>query len=74
MPDVILWMICGSKRIAYYRIPAYDLLYSNTEDASGKICGQTVELSLKVRSMHVFKLLHIMFQVILTLLQTKYEE
>ena len=48
MPDVILWMICGSKRIAYYRIPAYDLLFSRNEDASGKLCGTTEEIRLKV--------------------------
>ncbi|XP_072177496.1 myoferlin-like [Diadema setosum] len=41
MPDVIVWMLSGSKRIAYYRIPAYDVLYSKRgEDACGKFCGK----------------------------------
>lgn len=48
MPDVIIWMISGDKRIAYYRMPAHQLLFSETEAACGKFCGKTVELQLKV--------------------------
>ncbi|EDO43088.1 predicted protein, partial [Nematostella vectensis] len=47
IPDVIVWMISGSERIAYYRIPAQEVLFSTTPDACGKICGKTVELRLK---------------------------
>lgn len=47
MPDVIIWMISGDKRIAYYRMPANQLLFSETEAACGKFCGKTVELQLK---------------------------
>lgn len=47
MPDVIIWMISGEKRIAYYRMPAHQLLFSETEVACGKFCGKTIELQLK---------------------------
>ncbi|XP_059157039.1 myoferlin-like isoform X3 [Physella acuta] len=47
MPDVIIWMISGQKRIAYYRIPAYDLLYNDNENLRGKHCGKLITLPLK---------------------------
>jgi hypothetical protein len=48
MPDVILWMISGEKRIAYYRIPANDLLYCANPDYIGKHCGKVQSIQLKV--------------------------
>lgn len=47
MPDVIIWMISGEKRVAYYRMPAHQLLFSETEVACGKYCGKTIELQMK---------------------------
>ncbi|XP_063963834.1 myoferlin-like isoform X10 [Lytechinus pictus] len=48
MPDVIIWMLSGSKRIAYTRFPAYHLLYSSRcEDACGKFCGKISSFFLK---------------------------
>ncbi|KAJ7375522.1 hypothetical protein OS493_040671, partial [Desmophyllum pertusum] len=47
MPDVILWMISGNKRVAYCRIPAHRLLFSETKEACGKFCGKPIELLLK---------------------------
>uniref|UniRef100_A0A3Q1GUG5 Myoferlin like n=1 Tax=Acanthochromis polyacanthus TaxID=80966 RepID=A0A3Q1GUG5_9TELE len=42
MPDVIIWMLRGEKRLAYARIPANQILYSNfSEQACGKHCGKT---------------------------------
>ncbi|XP_070962563.1 myoferlin-like isoform X3 [Oncorhynchus clarkii lewisi] len=42
MPDVIIWMLRGEKRVAYSRIPAYQLLYSTySEQACGQFCGRT---------------------------------
>ncbi|XP_019902368.2 myoferlin isoform X3 [Esox lucius] len=42
MPDVIIWMLRGEKRVAYSRIPAHQLLYStHSEQACGQFCGRT---------------------------------
>uniref|UniRef100_A0A3Q3ET99 Myoferlin like n=1 Tax=Kryptolebias marmoratus TaxID=37003 RepID=A0A3Q3ET99_KRYMA len=42
MPDVIIWMLKGEKRVAYARVPAHQILYSNfNEQACGKHCGKT---------------------------------
>ena len=48
MPDVVIWMMSGEKRIAYHRIPAYDLLYSPHEAARGKCCGQVLDRFMQV--------------------------
>ncbi|VDK71593.1 unnamed protein product [Dibothriocephalus latus] len=48
MPDVIIWMIAGDKRVAYFRIPAYDLLYSEEDLYRGRYCGVTRTIQLKV--------------------------
>uniref|UniRef100_A0A8C5XC17 Myoferlin n=1 Tax=Microcebus murinus TaxID=30608 RepID=A0A8C5XC17_MICMU len=48
MPDIIIWMIRGEKRLAYARIPAHQVLYSTSgESASGKYCGKTQTIFLK---------------------------
>ncbi|KAI3388907.1 hypothetical protein SNEBB_006737 [Seison nebaliae] len=47
IPDIIIWLITGSKRIAYYRIPANELLYSSDEKARGKYCGKLQNIFLK---------------------------
>ncbi|CAM9284115.1 unnamed protein product, partial [Lampetra planeri] len=42
MPDVIIWMLRGEKRVAYARVPAHQILYSDFgEQACGKHCGRT---------------------------------
>uniref|UniRef100_A0A8C9VK30 Myoferlin n=1 Tax=Scleropages formosus TaxID=113540 RepID=A0A8C9VK30_SCLFO len=42
MPDVIVWMLRGEKRVAYARIPANKVLYSTySEQACGQFCGKT---------------------------------
>ncbi|KAK5908525.1 hypothetical protein CgunFtcFv8_016574 [Champsocephalus gunnari] len=42
MPDVIIWMLRGEKRVAFARVPANQILYSDfSEQASGKHCGRT---------------------------------
>nr|XP_020638558.1 myoferlin isoform X2 [Pogona vitticeps] len=48
MPDVIIWMIRGEKRLAYARIPAHEVLYSTScPGGSGKYCGKTRTVFLK---------------------------
>ncbi|XP_033126409.1 myoferlin-like isoform X5 [Anneissia japonica] len=48
MPDVVIWMISGSSRIAYYRIPAYEILYSSRDpDACGRYCAKIQSIFLK---------------------------
>lgn len=47
VPDIIIWMISGSTRIAYHRIPAYKVLFSPREEACGQYCGKTIEIEMK---------------------------
>ncbi|XP_067657682.1 myoferlin-like isoform X1 [Haliotis asinina] len=47
MPDVVIWMISGEKRLAYYRIPANDLLYSANPSSRGRYCGRLQTIQLK---------------------------
>ncbi|WAR21900.1 MYOF-like protein [Mya arenaria] len=47
MPDVIIWMISGEKRIAYFRIPAHTLLYSKNPLYCGKNCGKMQSIQLQ---------------------------
>ncbi|XP_027056703.1 myoferlin-like [Pocillopora damicornis] len=56
MPDVVIWMMSGEKRIAYHRIPAYDLLYSTHAGARGKYCGKTLDLFMQYPGKKQFNL------------------
>lgn len=49
MPDVVIWMISGDKRLAYYRIPANEVLWSQNPDFIGRQCGRLQTLQLKVK-------------------------
>ena len=57
MPDVILWMISGEKRIAYYRVPAHQVLWSPNPNFRGKLCGKLSTIQLKVCFIHDISLL-----------------
>ena len=48
VPDVIIWMIAGDKRIAYFRCPANWVLWSANPDYRGKYCGKLDTIILKV--------------------------
>ncbi|XP_033757648.1 myoferlin-like isoform X3 [Pecten maximus] len=48
MPDVIVWMISGEKRIAYHRIPANEILYSTDPNYVGRNCGKLQSISLQL--------------------------
>ncbi|XP_028323587.1 myoferlin [Gouania willdenowi] len=42
LPDVIIWMLRGQKRVAYARVPANRILYSDfSKQANGEHCGKT---------------------------------
>ncbi|XP_069012004.1 myoferlin-like isoform X2 [Embiotoca jacksoni] len=48
MPDVIIWMLRGEKRVAYSRIPAHQVLFSTySEQACGQHCGKTQTIFLQ---------------------------
>ncbi|KAJ0060089.1 hypothetical protein NL108_003925 [Boleophthalmus pectinirostris] len=48
LPDVIIWMLRGEKRVAYSRIPAHQILYSTyNEQACGLHCGKTQTVFLQ---------------------------
>ena len=48
LPDVFLWMISDSKRVAYVRIPAEDLLFNLCEGDKGSHNGRVQTFFLKV--------------------------
>uniref|UniRef100_A0A3Q4AGS0 C2 domain-containing protein n=1 Tax=Mola mola TaxID=94237 RepID=A0A3Q4AGS0_MOLML len=48
LPDAIIWMLRGEKRVAYYRVPAHQILFSTySEQACGQHCGKTQTIFLK---------------------------
>ncbi|KAM6946878.1 fer-1-like protein 4 [Lycodopsis pacificus] len=47
IPDAFLWLLSGSKRLAYVRIPAYSILFSLVEEQSGRDCGKVTTLYMK---------------------------
>ena len=49
MPDIFIWLISNGKRLAYQRIPARDIIYSDVNNECGKFCGQIQTINLKVR-------------------------
>lgn len=54
MPDIIIWMLRGEKRMAYARIPANEVLFStHSEEATGKYCGKTQTILMKVNQRYL---------------------
>ncbi|XP_029768503.1 myoferlin-like [Terrapene carolina triunguis] len=48
MPDVVIWMLCKEKRVAYARVKAHTIMFSKAGPcACGKLCGKTHTLFLK---------------------------
>lgn len=47
IPDVIIWMISGEKRQAYYRIPAHTVFYSQNPLYCGRYCGKIQSIQMK---------------------------
>ena len=48
MPDVILWMLSGKKRVAYARVPVREILYDENPDKRGIYCGRIQTLFFRV--------------------------
>ncbi|KAM9193801.1 dysferlin isoform 6-T6 [Mergus octosetaceus] len=48
LPDVVIWMLQGDKRVAYARVPAHEVLFSkNIPSCCGKNCGKLQTIFLK---------------------------
>ncbi|XP_077638794.1 dysferlin isoform X6 [Lonchura striata] len=48
LPDIIIWMLQGDKRVAFARIPAHQVLYSrNISNCCGRNCGKLQTIFLK---------------------------
>ncbi|XP_026792840.2 dysferlin isoform X1 [Pangasianodon hypophthalmus] len=45
LPDIVIWMLQGDKRVAYHRIPAHEVLFS--QGYCGKHCGQLQTVFMK---------------------------
>ncbi|XP_060730490.1 dysferlin isoform X3 [Tachysurus vachellii] len=45
MPDIVIWMLQGDKRVAYHRIPVHEVLFS--QGYCGKHCGQLQTIFMK---------------------------
>ncbi|XP_033042129.1 fer-1-like protein 4 isoform X2 [Trachypithecus francoisi] len=46
LPDVLVWMFSGRRRVAWARIPAQDVLFSVVEEERGRDCGKIQSLML----------------------------
>uniref|UniRef100_A0ABM5GKW0 Dysferlin isoform X4 n=1 Tax=Pogona vitticeps TaxID=103695 RepID=A0ABM5GKW0_9SAUR len=48
LPDIVIWMLQGDRRVAYSRIPAREVLFSrNGAESCGKNCGKLQTIFLK---------------------------
>ncbi|KFU91022.1 Dysferlin, partial [Chaetura pelagica] len=48
LPDIVIWMLQGDKRVAFARVPAHEVLFSrNIPDCCGKNCGKLQTIFLK---------------------------
>ncbi|XP_066536467.1 dysferlin isoform X2 [Hoplias malabaricus] len=45
LPDIVIWMLQGDRRVAYYRIPSHEVLFS--QGYCGKHCGQLQTVFMK---------------------------
>uniref|UniRef100_A0A665VIB6 Dysferlin, limb girdle muscular dystrophy 2B (autosomal recessive) n=1 Tax=Echeneis naucrates TaxID=173247 RepID=A0A665VIB6_ECHNA len=50
LPDIVIWMLQGDRRVAYHRIPAHTVIFSQKH--CGKHCGQLQTVFLKVLNTH----------------------
>lgn len=50
MPDVVVWLVSGKKRLAYQRLPARRLLFAPEPLDRGPDCARLSSVYLKVHS------------------------
>ena len=48
VPDVIIWMLSDNTRVAYARIPAHKLMFSEDSMCCGELCGKIQTIILEV--------------------------
>ena len=48
LPDILIWLVQGTKKIAYHRIPARELLHSQLPEERGMLCAKLHSFYLKV--------------------------
>lgn len=48
LPDIFIWLVSERRRLAYYRIPARHIIYSDNSEERGKFCGKMQTLFFKV--------------------------
>lgn len=49
LPDIVIWMLRGDRRVAYARVPAHEVLFSRSSaSCCGKNCGKLQTIFLKV--------------------------
>lgn len=62
LPDIVIWMLQGDRRVAYHRIPAHTVIFS--QQYCGKYCGQLQTVFLKVhrqqRHTHAHTQMHVL--------------
>ncbi|NXA21116.1 FR1L4 protein, partial [Ibidorhyncha struthersii] len=52
LPDVLVWMLCNNRRVAYARVPAQNILYSVVEEEKGKDCAKIQTVFMKIPGLH----------------------
>ena len=51
LPDVFIWMLSGGKRVAYTRVCAEDIIYSQVDSERGQYCGRVQTIFLRVSNL-----------------------
>nr|XP_056716058.1 fer-1-like protein 5 [Euleptes europaea] len=48
MPDVIIWMLCNERRVAYARVKSHTIMFSkHAHRTNGVLCGKTQTIFMK---------------------------
>lgn len=47
-PDVVVWLLNGGSRVAYYKVSLADIVFSVIPEQNGRQCGRIQSVYLKV--------------------------